>query len=147
MVNHRNYGTWAYDGAIYDQAIWFVSRGEQTFMTVRGMDVWGHHLNLVFFLFAPFYWLGAGPEFLYVVQNFVIALAALPIYLVAKERFQRPSIGLLFAVALPDVRADPVDLVDQLPPRGAVHRAVHVRLVVRHEASGGGGSSSACSAS
>ena len=99
VENHRNYGTWAYDGAIYDQAIWLVSRGEQTFMTVRGMDVWGHHLNLVFFLFAPAYWLGAGPEFLYVVQNFVIALAALPIYLIAKQRFGRPSIGLLFAVA------------------------------------------------
>ena len=68
-------------------------------MTVRGMDVWGHHLNLVFFLFAPAYWLGAGPEFLYVVQNFVIALAALPIYLIAKQRFGRPSVGLLFAVA------------------------------------------------
>ena len=53
VENHRNYGTWAYDGAIYDQAIWLVSRGEQTFMTVRGMDVWGHHLNLVFFLLVP----------------------------------------------------------------------------------------------
>ena len=51
MENHRNYGTWAYDGAIYDQAIWSVSRAQQTFMTVRGMDMWGHHLNLVFFLF------------------------------------------------------------------------------------------------
>lgn len=99
VVNHRNFGTWAYDAAIYDQAIWLVSRGQETFMSVRGMDVWGHHLNLVFFLFAPAYWLGAGPEFLYIVQNFVIALAALPIYLVAKQRFQRPSVGLLFAFA------------------------------------------------
>ena len=91
VVNHRNYGTWAYDGAIYDQAIWLVSRGEQTFMSVRGMDVWGHHLNLVFFLFAPAYWLGAGPEFLYVVQNFVIALAALPIYLDCQGAFPAPD--------------------------------------------------------
>ena len=29
VENHRNYGTWAYDGAIYDQAIWLVSRGER----------------------------------------------------------------------------------------------------------------------
>lgn len=97
--NHRNFGTWAYDAAIYDQAIWLVSRGQQTFMTVRGMDVWGHHVNLVFYLFAPFYRLGAGPELLYVVQNFTIALAALPVYLIAKDRFRQPSIGLVFAIA------------------------------------------------
>jgi len=99
VVNHRNFGTWAFDGAIYDQAIWLVSRGGQTFMTVRGMDVWGHHVNLVFYLFAPFYRFGAGPELLFVVQNFTIALAALPVYLVARDRFARPSVGLLFAFA------------------------------------------------
>lgn len=99
VQNYRNFGTWAYDSAIYDQAIWLVSQGDQTFMTVRGMDVWGHHVNLVFYLFAPFYRLGAGLEFLYVVQNFTIALAALPVYLVAKNRFGRPSVGLLFAFA------------------------------------------------
>lgn len=97
--NYRNFGTWAYDSAIYDQAVWLVSQGGQTFMTVRGMDVWGHHVNLVFYLFAPFYRLGAGPEFLYPVQNFTIALAALPVYLIAKDRFKRPSVGLLFVVA------------------------------------------------
>jgi uncharacterized membrane protein len=99
VLNHRNYGTWSYDGAIYDQAIWLVSRGDDTFITVRGLDVWGHHLNLIFLVLAPFYWLGAGPEFLYVVQNSVIALAALPVYLIARERFGRPSVGLLFALA------------------------------------------------
>ena len=26
--NHRNFGTWAYDGAIYDQAIWLVSAAD-----------------------------------------------------------------------------------------------------------------------
>ena len=63
---------------IYDQAIWLVSRGGPTFMTVRGLDVWGHHFNPVFYLFAPFYWLGAGPSFLYVVQNTLLGLGALP---------------------------------------------------------------------
>ena len=75
-------------------------------MTVRGMDVWGHHLNLIAYAFAPFYrWFGAGPEFLYVVQNVSIALGALPVYLIAKRRaggsarWFAPYVGLAFAAA------------------------------------------------
>jgi uncharacterized membrane protein len=104
--HHRNFATWAYDMAIYDQAFWLVSRGGQTFMTVRGLDVWGHHLNLVAYAFAPFYrWFHAGPEFLYVVQNSVLALGALPAYLIAtrtfggRTRWWAPYIGLAFAIA------------------------------------------------
>ena len=104
--HHRNFATWSYDMAIYDQAFWLVSEGGQTFMTVRGMDVWGHHLNLIAYVFAPFYrWFGAGPEFLYVVQNVSIALGALPVYLIAKRRaggsarWFAPYVGLAFAVA------------------------------------------------
>ena len=51
------------------------------------------------YVFAPFYRLGAGPEFLYIVQNVSIALGALPVYLIAKQRFSKPLIGLVFAVA------------------------------------------------
>ncbi|MFM2182177.1 MAG: hypothetical protein RJB61_471 [Actinomycetota bacterium] len=97
VENHRNFGTWAYDMAIYDQAMWLVSRGE-SFMTIRGLDVWGHHVNLIFFAFVPAYWLGAGPSFLYVVQAFVLGLGAVPTYLIARDRFAQPAMGLVFAV-------------------------------------------------
>ncbi|MGH2475109.1 MAG: DUF2079 domain-containing protein, partial [Candidatus Limnocylindrales bacterium] len=60
---------------------------------------WAHHVNLVAVLFAPFYWLGAGPSFLYVAQAFVIGLGALPVYLIARDRFSRPWVGLAFAAA------------------------------------------------
>lgn len=97
VQNHRNFGTWSYDMGIYDQAIWLMSRG-QSFMSVRGMNVWGHHFNPVLLLFAPFYWFGAGPEFLYVVQACALAAAAVPIYLIARDKFKTPWMGLLFAV-------------------------------------------------
>ena len=97
VQNQNNFGTWAYDMAIYDQGFWLVSRG-QSFMTVRGLDFWGHHLNLIAYAFAPFYWLGAGPSFLYVVQAIVLALGAWPVYLIARDLFRRPWMGLLFAV-------------------------------------------------
>ena len=41
---------------------------------------------------------GAGPSFLYVVQNTLLGLGALPVYLIATTRFRRPVVGLLFAL-------------------------------------------------
>lgn len=97
--NHQHFGTWSYDMGIYDQAFWLVSRGGDTFITVRGLDVWGHHVNLVAYAFAPFYWLGAGPSFLYVVQAIALALGAWPMYLIARDRFTSGWMGAVFAVA------------------------------------------------
>lgn len=96
VMNHRNFGTWSYDMGIYDQGFWLVSRGEQ-FMSVRGMNFWGHHFNVIAFAFAPAYWLGAGPEFLYVVQAIGLGLGAIPTYLIARDKLQSPWFGLLFA--------------------------------------------------
>ena len=104
VQNHRNFGTWSYDMGIYDQAIWLMSRG-QSFMSVRGMNVWGHHFNPVLLLFAPFYWFGAGPEFLYVVQACALAAAAVPIYLIARDKF----------------KTDPVLIVEVLSPSTAAY--------------------------
>ena len=97
IQNHRNFGTWAFDMGIYDQGFWLVSQGGQSFVTVRGLEFWGHHVNLVALLFVPFYWLGAGPSFLYVVQATVMGLGAIPTYLLARDRFRSPWMGLLFA--------------------------------------------------
>ncbi len=97
-MNQRNFGTWAYDMGIYDQAFWLVSRGGHTFMSVRGMDVWGHHVNLIAFAFAPLYWLGGGATLLYVVQAWWLAAGGIPTYLIARDRLGSPWWGLLLAV-------------------------------------------------
>jgi uncharacterized membrane protein len=93
--HHGNYGTWSYDMGIYDQGFWQVSRG-RNFMTVRGLNFWGHHLNAVVVAFVPFYWLGAGPSFLYVVQAGALGAGAIPVYLIARDRFARQWLPLLF---------------------------------------------------
>lgn len=95
--NHENFGTWAFDMGIYDQAFWLVSRG-QSWVTVRGIDVWGHHTNLIAVAYAPFYWLGAGPRFLVVTQAAALGAGAIPTYLIARDRFRNPWLGLVFAV-------------------------------------------------
>ena len=96
VQRHRNFGTWAFDLGIYDQGFWLVSRGK-SFVTVRGIDFWGHHVNLVAVLFAPFYWLGAGPAFLISAQAAALGAGAIPTYLLARDRIGNEWTGLVFA--------------------------------------------------
>jgi len=72
------------DMGLYDQAVWLVAHG-RGFITVRGLPVFGHHASFGLALFAPASWLGAGPNFLNVTQVIVLALGAVPVYLVARE--------------------------------------------------------------
>ena len=97
VQRHRTFGTWAFDMGIYDQGFWLVSRGK-SFITVRGIDFWGHHVNLIAIAFAPFYWLGAGPSFLMTVQAAALGAGGIPTYLIARDRLGSPWVGLVFAV-------------------------------------------------
>jgi len=96
VQRHDTFGTWAFDLGIYDQGFWLVSRG-QSFVTVRGIDFWGHHVNLIAVAFAPFYWLGAGPAFLITVQAAALGAGAIPTYLIARDRLKSPWVALAFA--------------------------------------------------
>jgi uncharacterized membrane protein len=83
---HANFGTFGFDLGIYDQGIWLLSRLRDPFVTVRGLDYFGHHVNPVTLAFVPFYWLGAGPHFLLLVQTLWIAAGAIPLWLLARDR-------------------------------------------------------------
>ena len=49
-----NFGTFGFDMGIYDQGIWLMSQFENPFITVRGLDWFGHHVIGITFLFVPF---------------------------------------------------------------------------------------------
>ena len=65
-IRQERYATFSFDLGIYDQAVWLLSRFHDPFVTVRGLEFFGHHVNPILLLFVPFYWLGAGPLFLLV---------------------------------------------------------------------------------
>ena len=81
-----NFATFGFDMGIYDQGIWLVSRFKEPFVTVRGLNYFGHHVNLITLLFVPAYWLGAGPHFLYAVETVVMAAGAIPVWLLARDK-------------------------------------------------------------
>ena len=91
LVVRRHEGFWDvdFDMGIYDQAIWLLARGRQL-ITVRGLPLLGHHASFGLALFAPASWLGAGPNVWNVAQVTVLALGAVPVYLLARTRRLAP---------------------------------------------------------
>lgn len=82
-----NFGTFGFDMGIYDQAIWLLAHFKTPFDTIRGLNYFGQHVNLVTLLFVPAYWLGAGPHFLFFVETLWLAAGAVPIWLLGRDRF------------------------------------------------------------
>ncbi len=82
---HSAYGTFDFDLGHHDQAIWLLAHGKG-FDTVSGMPVLGHHMTLAYFALAPAYWLGGGPQLLGLLQAAALSLAAIPVFLYARDR-------------------------------------------------------------
>ncbi len=98
-IRHARFGTFAFDLGIYDQGVWLLSRFEM-FDTVKGLPLFGHHMNLVLVLLAPFYRLGAGPEFLLVVQVVAQASGAVAVFLLARDRLADRWLAVVLAGVL-----------------------------------------------
>ncbi len=99
-IRHTRFATFSFDLGIYDQAIWLMSRFHDPFVTVRGLEFFGHHVNPVLMAFVPFYWLGAGPLFLLVVQVVVQASGAIAVYLLARDLLHERWPALALAAVL-----------------------------------------------
>ena len=94
-----NFGTFGFDMGIYDQGIWLATHFHHPFMTVRGINFYGHHFDPIVFLFAPAYWLGAGPHFLYAFQTVALAVGAIPLWLLVRDKTSDPWIALVPAAS------------------------------------------------
>ena len=94
-----NYGTFGFDMGIYDQGIWLVSHFKNPFVTIMGLQYFGHHVNLITLLFVPAYWLGAGPHFLFAVETVWLAAGAIPIWLLGRDRLQSSWVALGISAA------------------------------------------------
>ena len=95
---HDRFASFAFDTGIFDQSIWLLSEGEG-FNTVRGLETFGHHGNVGFFLLVPFYWLGAGIHFLNFLQIAAIVLGAIPVFILVRDAVESEWMALVPALA------------------------------------------------
>jgi uncharacterized membrane protein len=96
----------AFDMGIFDQGVWLLSRFKNPFVTILGLNLFGDHLCFTMLAFVPLYWLWPGPETLLVVQAMVLAIGAIPVFLLAtrvlKDRWLAtvPALAYLLTPAL-----------------------------------------------
>ncbi|HEX5094603.1 MAG TPA: DUF2079 domain-containing protein [Acidimicrobiia bacterium] len=99
-LRNDRFGTFGFDLGIYDQGVWLLAHGRDPFVTIRGLELFGHHMNVMLVLLAPFYRLGAGPEFLLGVQVAAQALGAVAIFLLGRDVLHSKWMGVGLATAL-----------------------------------------------
>jgi uncharacterized membrane protein len=99
-IRQARFATFSFDLGIYDQAVWLLSRFHDPFVTVRGLEFFGHHVNPILLLFVPFYWLGAGPLFLLSAQVVVQASGAIAVFLLARDRLRDRWLAVALAAVL-----------------------------------------------
>jgi uncharacterized membrane protein len=92
---HQGYGTSAFDIGVFDQGTWLLSQFKNPEVTITGRNLFGDHTSYILFFVAPLYWIFPKPETLLVVQALVMALGAVPIYLVGLKRLGGPMAAVM----------------------------------------------------
>lgn len=89
LNNYTNFSTFGFDLGIHDQAAWLLSKGVwNPFITISGSNYFGDHLYWIMYVLVPFYWLFHSAKVLLVFQSAALGLAAVPAFLVAREKLR-----------------------------------------------------------
>jgi uncharacterized membrane protein len=94
ILRYQAFRTFA-DFAVFVHQIWGFSRFEMVSLVGAGIAPFGNHFSPVLLLFAPFYWAWADPRVLLILYSAVMALGAVPIYLLALYRLHSPAAGVI----------------------------------------------------
>ena len=97
VLRQDRFASFDFDMGIHDQSIWLLAHG-RGFLTVRGLPVFGHHATLGYYLLVPFSWLGGGPNLWNLFQVSCLALAAVPIFLLARFRTGNAAVGTALGI-------------------------------------------------
>ncbi|MBI2943154.1 MAG: DUF2079 domain-containing protein [Candidatus Wallbacteria bacterium] len=91
-----------HDTGLIAQSFWSTTQGRLFVNSVnpeigRSPYYFGNHFTPIYFLLAPFYWLVPSPKTLLALQALLVALGAVPVYGLARMRFESPRAALVFA--------------------------------------------------
>jgi uncharacterized membrane protein len=96
---HRGYGDSAFDIGLYDQGVWLLSRFHAPYVTLMGRNLFGDHTQFSLLVLVPLYWVRPDATTLLYTQALVMALGAVPVYMLAMRRLRNPAFATVFVAA------------------------------------------------
>ena len=96
---HNAFGTFGFDFGIFDQGLWLLSRFHSPFVTIMGVHLFGDHTSFILVPLVPFYWLAPSAKILIGAQAAALSAAALPLFLLARDKLRNEWLALGIAVA------------------------------------------------
>ena len=105
VARHQAFATNAYDLGNVNQAFWNTVHGRPLhFTNWRGVELdlasdnrMAMHVEPIYFVLAPIYWLWQRPETILILQTVILALGALPVFWLARDRLGSHLAGVAFA--------------------------------------------------
>ena len=105
VARHQAFATNAYDMGNVNQAFWNTVHGRPLqFTNWRGVELdlandsrLAMHVEPIYFVLAPIYWLWQQPETILILQTIILALGALPVFWLARDRLRSHLAGVAFA--------------------------------------------------
>jgi uncharacterized membrane protein len=100
LQRHAAFQATGFDLGNYDQAMWNTLRGKPlAITTVQSISSrWAAHFEPILLLFVPIYAVFSFPQTLLVLQTVMVALGAVPIFLLARRNLASDLAGLVFAI-------------------------------------------------
>ncbi|MFH1598390.1 MAG: DUF2079 domain-containing protein [Patescibacteria group bacterium] len=105
FARHDSLKTYMNDLGAIEQVIWNTLNGNffegSSVMLAGSVDYnyLGAHFGIILILLTPFYWLFSSPKTLLFIQVFLVGLAGLPLYWLAKEKLKSSWAGMVFLIS------------------------------------------------
>lgn len=99
VMRYSNYRAPGIDIAIFNQVLWKMSHFKAPVSTIRGMNIFGDHMETILFLLVPFYWIKGSVYAILTLQTLALALGALALYLIARDRIESRWVPVVVATA------------------------------------------------
>jgi uncharacterized membrane protein len=104
VLRHVTYHSFGPDLGLFDQIFWNTTQGrwwESTMSLAQPIphSYFSDHFSPVYLLLLPFYAVFPHPQTLLVIQTLMLALGAVPIYLLARDKFAPGFLRLAWVVA------------------------------------------------
>jgi uncharacterized membrane protein len=100
VVRHNHFGS-GYDLGIVDQAVWEYSNFNIPITTVQSYSfssLLTDHVEIIYAILSPFYWIWSDARMLILLQSLLIALSGIPIFLLAKKR--KVNINIAYSILI-----------------------------------------------